>query len=941
MKTPQSSPESRPSPARNLPTIRRAVGLLALALLVAFGGLVAWLSREQTLVAGAAMLVDRANGQLALDRVSGTLLRPIHVEHAVLKSGRYEFVLENTTFRWSPLWLFAGVVAFEPVNVERARIVSGAGSDEPVQPPQSLALPVKLRLERALIDRLTFVRGDVEREFGPLTMDVHAGAKSLVVGIEPAQTPWGRLTARADIANDPPFALHGKLDLEQTGERPLTAHLDVVGELARIDLRSAARAQTSIIEVDAIVQPFASQVIERLQARLHAVDPRHLTDAAPAALLDGTLDVAEESGVARGKLEMSNGIAGTMDDDRVPVSRVAASVGLQNDGWTLTDLHIGLGSAGELAGDGKWTADEVALNLRGENVNLRGVHRRLEPTRLGVTLNATGDLSEQRIGVALTQANRKLTLDGSINSEAFTVGRARLTAGDASAELRGTIGLSPEHVFDVRADLRGFDPSRFGSFRAARLNGNFAVAGMLAPMVRVKADGELAPSTLFGLPATGRARWRSIGIDDPRIAIDTSGKIGETKFEVRGQLVNPEDLRSLDLTLSLEGHDMEELYKITKLPFPPTHPYRVNGRVRYGDHVWSFSKFSGAVGRSDLGGDFSVDLRPKRPFMRADVASEMLDMRDLSGFVGAKDDTGAPPGQVLPRNEYQLQKLNAADADIHFTGRRIRNESLPVNRMDARLELRSGMLKLDPLAFRAAGGDIAGTITLDARQAVLSGDADLSGHELQVNRLAPGVQAVIQSAGTLETRIRLSMRGNSVAALLGSANGEVVAMMNHGAISDLLLRLANLDIANTLLVMARGDRNIPIHCLVADFKAQDGVLVPRQFVLDTEHTTVTAEGKIELRNENLDLRLVAQPKDGSVFALRGPIQLSGTFEKPSIQPELGNAIVRAGAAIALGIIAPPAAAIPFLQFGKNQSFDCSTHVADASQFIQREPTRTQ
>jgi uncharacterized protein involved in outer membrane biogenesis len=185
------------------------------------------------------------------------------------------------------------------------------------------------------------------------------------------------------------------------------------------------------------------------------------------------------------------------------------------------------------------------------------------------------------------------------------------------------------------------------------------------------------------------------------------------------------------------------------------------------------------------------------------------------------------------------------------------------------------------------------------------------------------------------------MRGNSVAALLGSANGDVVAMMNSGAISDLLLRLANLDIANTLLVMARGDRNIPIHCMVADFKAQDGILVPQKFVLDTEHTTVTAEGKIELRNENIDLRLVAQPKDGSVFALRGPIDLSGTFANPSIKPELGNAIARTGAAIALGIIAPPAAAIPFIQFGSNQPFNCSTHVADASQFIQRESPRMQ
>ncbi|HYT98421.1 MAG TPA: hypothetical protein VEO36_13955, partial [Casimicrobiaceae bacterium] len=530
MENPQSPNDTRLSNATTHP-IRRVVGLLAVVLIVVFGALIAWLSREQTLVAAAATLVDRANGQIALDRVSGSLLRPIHVEHAVLKNGRYEFILENTTFRWSPLWLFAGVVAFDPVTVERARIVSGAASNEPARPPQSLALPLKLRLDRATIDRLTVVRGDIEREVGPLTMDVHAGAKSLAVGIEPAQTPWGRLTVRADIANEPPFTLHGKLDFERTGDRPLAAHIDANGELARIDLRSSLRAQTSTVDASAIVQPFAPQVIERMQARLHAVDPRHLTDGAPAALLEGALDVAAEGNVVRGKIEVANGIAGTIDDDRMPLSLVAASIDVQPDSWALTDLRIGLGSAGELAGNGKWTADEVALNVRGDGVNLRGVHRGLDPTRLTVKLDATGNISQQRIGLALAQSNRRFVLDGTLDSERLNVQRARLTAGDAAAEVRGTIGLSPEHAFDVRADLRRFDPSRFGKFRNAQLNGKLSATGTLAPIIRVRADGDLTPSTVVGLPATGHARWRSIGVDDPRIAIDTSGKIGETKFD--------------------------------------------------------------------------------------------------------------------------------------------------------------------------------------------------------------------------------------------------------------------------------------------------------------------------------------------------------------------------------------------------------------------------
>ena len=196
-------------------------------------------------------------------------------------------------------------------------------------------------------------------------------------------------------------------------------------------------------------------------------------------------------------------------------------------------------------------------------------------------MSAKGDLSQRRIAATLAQSNRRLVVDGTVDQGTIAVQRAHLTSGDASAEVSGTIGLGSDHPFDLRANLRQFDPARFGDFRSSSLNGRLTANGNLTPVVRIRADGDLAPSTLFGLPASGRARWRSIGIDDPRIAIDTTGKIGGTNFAVRGHLFDPEDLRSLDLTLSLEGQDLEELYTIMRLPFPPTPSYRVNGRLRY------------------------------------------------------------------------------------------------------------------------------------------------------------------------------------------------------------------------------------------------------------------------------------------------------------------------------------------------------------------------
>ncbi len=323
--------------------------------------------------------------------------------------------------------------------------------------------------------------------------------------------------------------------------------------------------------------------------------------------------------------------------------------------------------------------------------------------------------------------------------------------------------------------------------------------------------------------------------------------------------------------------------------------------------------------------------------MRANLTSNRLDLRDLGGFIGAGPQDTPPqkaaPNRVLPQAEYQVRKLNAADADVRFEGRSIQNRALPLYRMAARLVLDHGQVTLDPLNFKAAGGDIDARITMDARRAPIRTVADIQARGLALNRLAPGVKAVMQSSGTMDGRALLTMTGNSVSAMLGSADGNLVLAMNGGSMSDLVLRLANLDVAHTLGILARGDKPIPLRCFVADFAADHGMLRPRNLVIDSEHTVIRGEGEINLANEALGLRLVAEPKDGTLFALRGPIRIDGTMSKPGVHPELGNVLVRAGAAVALAAVAPPLAILPFLEGGKKQTVNCDPLMLDASRFI--------
>jgi uncharacterized protein involved in outer membrane biogenesis len=397
-------------------------------------------------------------------------------------------------------------------------------------------------------------------------------------------------------------------------------------------------------------------------------------------------------------------------------------------------------------------------------------------------------------------------------------------------------------------------------------------------------------------------------------------------------------MESMDLALTLAGRSLAELYRIVRVPLPPTPPYRLNGRLVQSGQVWELRQFAGAVGDSDLSGNFTLDRRQTPQFMKASLTSKRLDLADLAGFIGAEK---TAPGKVatpqttrvIPDTPYDLEKLKSASADVQFEGRRVVTRKLPIDDMRAHLVLKNGVLTLAPLNFGVAGGRLVSDITLDGSGSVIASRADVRVQSLQLGKLLPQLKLSKASVGELDGRARLAGRGNSVAALLGSASGDTSLVVGEGEVSDLLLRLSNLDLANALLVLLRGDRNIPIRCMVADLEWNHGVVQPRQFIFDAQHTTLVGEGHADFKDETLDMRLVAKPKDKSLLSLRGPINVRGTFAQPSVMPDLARLGARGAAAAALGAVALPLAFVPFLQLGGGEDVQCGPLVQSARQQI--------
>ena len=430
--------------------------------------------------------------------------------------------------------------------------------------------------------------------------------------------------------------------------------------------------------------------------------------------------------------------------------------------------------------------------------------------------------------------------------------------------------------------------------------------------------------------------------DEP-YRIDLKAKAGDTEARARGNLVNPFQLRRFDLQLELSGQDLEDLYPLTGLAAPPTPPYRLDGRLSREGAVWRYRDFSGVVGDSDLGGTAEFDVSGKRPRLTAKLASKRLDLDDLAGFLGAPPQTGgkessnaqgeaqarqlAGSARLLPQRKYDLSRLRAMDADVRLTAARIDAPTLPIDDMDAHLKLDAGVVRLDPLNFGVAGGDIRSTIRMDAREGTIHTRADITARKLDLSKLFPTVELSKDAVGRVGGRVAVNGSGNSIAAMLGSADGEIALGMGPGRISNLLMELAGLDVAEALKFLITKDRTVPIRCAFGDFAVKNGVMSSRALALDTADTIIIGEGQISLKDETFDLELRPRPKDRSIFALRTPLVLGGTFKDPSFRPDMKRLGLRGAIALALGSIAPPAALLATIELGPGEDSGCGGRYA--------------
>jgi len=451
-----------------------------------------------------------------------------------------------------------------------------------------------------------------------------------------------------------------------------------------------------------------------------------------------------------------------------------------------------------------------------------------------------------------------------------------------------------------------------------------------------------AKGTYTNAPITGRFIGGALlSLRDPSTPypVDLHLANGTTRVSLVGRIDDPLHFAGAHLKLSISGQDMANLYQLTGVPIPATPPFSLAGDLDYAANSFRFEHFTGRVGSSDLEGTITEAPGSPRRMVTADLSSQHVDLTDLAGFLGGTPGKTTTPGQdattrakmaaanaspkLLPDTPVNLPKINVANVDLHYRGAHIVNRDVPFDNVVVHLVIQDGRITVDPLNFAVGTGTIASNFDLNPQGGVLQAKANIDFRKLQLARLLAATHA-FAGDGTVGGAANITGSGNSLAAILGHGNGHASIYLQHGGdVSALLVDLAGLQAGDAILSALGVPTKTKIQCMVSDFGLTDGQMDTKTFLLATSEANIIGSGTVDLNTEKLDLAMRTDATHFSIGSFSTPINIGGTLKNPSVLPAPGPLALRAGPAIALGVLFPPLALIPTIRLGLGDKNACA------------------
>ncbi|MGB5561265.1 MAG: AsmA family protein [Sedimenticolaceae bacterium] len=539
----------------------------------------------------------------------------------------------------------------------------------------------------------------------------------------------------------------------------------------------------------------------------------------------------------------------------------------------------------------------LQVELQSERLDL---HRWLAPVlpvtalegwlkKITAHFDSTGDSLDSLIRNArgeLNAASAGLTLPGGGDAKAGSVvlnGLSIRVAPDKPVRLQTKLAYE-DHSYQVDIGGGAFAELFTGGKSWDRLKlsakGQSAgrqveIAGELGPWSASKAGG-------LGLNLTLRHEGLRVGLN--------------------GTLANFEGLGGSRFALQASAPSLARLSPWVGVAVPESPPFKFSSSVEGDKQHLRLTGLKLTAGGSDIGGKLIVPLT-KGGRIEAVLKSRLLDLKPYLPQSGQVSGGGVP---ILDR-ELPPSALWGLEGSLLYRVEHLKTDDLDLKAVSLDAALNKGRLKFSLLA---EGERL--TLDTDLKPAGERWQVELKHKgKLDLGSLIDRDRLVSdRSKSPMDIELTLRASGNSLGAILNSADGNFLMVLGKGELSEKFSHNLPLgDVLFTLLNVintgGKAEKQAKLECAVIQLDIAKGVATSTKgLALRTDRFNVLGGGALKLRTGEIDLQFKTANRRGLGISLLGIadrlVRLTGTLDDPKVGVDVGGAVAYGAAAWATG-----------------------------------------
>ena len=418
------------------------------------------------------------------------------------------------------------------------------------------------------------------------------------------------------------------------------------------------------------------------------------------------------------------------------------------------------------------------------------------------------------------------------------------------------------------------------------------------------------------------------------VPIELHASVLDFKAEVFGNITGTKDSPVIDLTIQANAVNLKKLRKVFGDVVPTIGKINFNAKLKGQQSKLQLSELELKLGKARIDGWLTLDTSASILDLQSELSITDLNLDKLLSEKRKTVEAKAKPvkksedGRLFSDGPLPFDTLSQANIKATLRANNLVRNNKRLKEVEISIRLVEGKLSASLLKHSFFRDKFVADFVVDASvMGTPTTTVTIKVPHLELSELLITGGGATAVEGPLAIDVFLQARGDSVAKIMATLDGNINLLMGQGSADAKALDMFVGGLTAMVgTIFVDNSSKTKINCAICDFKLKEGQLTSQLAVLDTQYSTVFADGQVDLKNEQLDIKVSPVAK-GVTLSAAFPVRLHGRLSNPGVEVKKTDALLKTGELWAT-IVYPPAALVKFADLGKGKQNPCVSMVAE-------------